>query len=106
VLVSSAFGSVSGTVSDGSGPVAGARVALVRDDFVSVGDVTFATADITGAYKIANVRPGGYRIAAVEENDNAPRAGNLDDYEDILAAFDMHANEAAVKDLKQHPPVK
>jgi hypothetical protein len=106
VLVSSAFGSVSGTVSDASGPVAGARVALVRDDFVSVGDVTFATADSAGAYKIANVRPGAYRIAAIEDNDNAPRAGNLDDYEDILAAFEMHANEAAVKDLKQHPPVE
>lgn len=105
VLVSSAFGSISGTVSEGDVPVAGARIALVRDDFVSLGDVTFASTDTAGSYTIGNVRPGKYRIAAVEENDIAPRSGNLDDYEDALAVVEIHANEKAVKDLKRHSPV-
>ena len=106
VLVSSAFGSVSGTVSDGDVPAAGARIALVRDDFVSLGDVTFASTDAAGSYTVGNVRPGKYRIAVVEENDNAARAGNLDDYEDILAQIEVQPRDKLKKDLKRHPPVK
>jgi protocatechuate 3,4-dioxygenase beta subunit len=106
VLVSSAFGSVSGKVVEGDAPVADARIALVRDDFVSLGDVTFATTDTAGAYTIANVRPGKYRIAVIEENDAAPRAGNLDDYEDILVRLEVQPKEKLTKDLKRHPPVK
>jgi hypothetical protein len=107
VLLSSAFGSVAGTVTDGDGPVAGARVALLRDDFVSLGDVTFTSTDTAGAYAIANLRPGKYRLlAVVEENDNGPRAGNLDDYEDALARIEVEAKERLTKDLKRHPPIK
>lgn len=106
VLVSSGFGSITGTVTDDGGPVAGARVALIRNDFVSLGDVTFTTTDGSGMYKIASVRPGGYRIAAIEESDNAPRAGNLDDYEDVLAAVEIHSNEPLRQDLKRHAPVR
>jgi hypothetical protein len=102
VVVSSTFGSISGTVADSSGPVADARVALVRDDFVSVGDVTFINTDATGAYNYQNVRPGKYRIAVVEENDSAPRAGNLDEYEDILVHLDVLPKEKVTKDLKRH----
>lgn len=106
VLLSSAFGSVSGTVSDGDGPVAGARIALLRDDFVSLGDVTFTSTDTAGSYAIANVRPGKYRIAVVEENDNGPRAGNPDDYEDILARIEVQPKDKLTKDLKRHAPIK
>ena len=106
VLASSAFGSVSGTVSDGDVPAAGARIALVRDDFVSLGDVTFASTDAAGSYTVGNVRPGKYRIAVVEENDNAARAGNLDDYEDILTQIEVQPRDKLKKDLKRHPPVK
>jgi hypothetical protein len=106
VVVSSTFGAISGTVSDDDGPAPGARVALVRDDFVSVGDVTFVYADGLGAYSIPNVRPGAYRIAAIEDTDNGPRAGNLDDYKDVLAAIEVRPNEKIVKDLKRRPPVK
>ncbi len=106
VLLSSAFGAVSGTVTDGDAPVAGARVALLRDDFVSLGDVAFTNTDGAGSYVIANVRPGKYRIAAVEENDNGPRAGNLDDYEDTLARIEVGPKERLTQDLKRHPPVK
>lgn len=106
VLVSSGFGSITGTVTDDAGPVAGARVALVRDDFVSLGDVTFATTDGEGLYKIANVRPGAYRIAAVEENDNAPRAGSLDAYEDILVRIEVHSGDTLTGNLKRHPPIR
>ena len=106
VLVSSAFGSVSGKVTEGDNPVADARIALVRDDFVSLGDVTFASTDTAGAYTIPNVRPGKYRISVVEENDSAPRAGNLDDYADILAPIEVQPRDKLTKDLKRHPPVK
>lgn len=106
VLVSSAFGSISGTVSDGDSPAPGARIALVRDDFVSLGDVTFASTDSTGSYTIGNVRPGSYRIAAIEENDNAPRSGNLDDYEDILARIEVQPKDRVTIGLKRHAPMK
>ncbi len=106
VLVSSAFATVSGKVTDGDNPVAGARIALVRDDFVSLGDLTTATTDASGSYAIGNVRPGKYRIAVVEDNDNAPRSGNLDDYEDILARIDVRPGDKLTKDLRRHPPVK
>ena len=102
VVLSSAFGAVSGTVRDQSGPVAGARVALLRDDFVSVGDVTFTNTDAAGAYNYQNVRPGKYRLAVVEEIDLAPRAGNLDDYEDILVHLDVQPKDKLTKDLKRH----
>jgi hypothetical protein len=84
------------------GPVAGARVALLRDDFVSVGDVTFTNTDAAGAYNYQNVRPGKYRLAVVEEIDLAPRAGNLDDYEDILVHLDVQPKDKLTKDLKRH----
>ncbi|MCU1235270.1 MAG: carboxypeptidase regulatory-like protein [Candidatus Solibacter sp.] len=106
VLVSSAFGSISGTVFEGDNPAAGARIALLRDDFVSLGDVTFTMTDGVGAYRIDKVRPGKYRIAAVEENDNGPRAGNLDDYEDILARVEVGARDKVTKDLKRHAAVR
>jgi hypothetical protein len=106
VLVSSAFGTISGKVLDGDNPVAGARIALVRDDFVSLGDVTFTASDASGSYHIANVRPGKYRLAAIEEIDDGPRAGNMDDYEDILARIDVQPKDNVTKDLKRHRPVK
>ena len=106
VLLSSAFGSISGTVSDGAGPASGARVALLRDDFVSLGDVTFTTTGDAGAYSYPNVRPGKYRIAVVEEDDNGPRSGNLDDYEDILVPVDVQPKDKLTINLKRHPPVK
>lgn len=106
VLVSSALGSISGKVSDGDDPAVGARIALVRDDFVSLGDVTFASTDTAGSYTIGNVRPGKYRIAVVAENDNAPRSGNLDDYEEILARIEVQPKDKLTKDLKRHPPIK
>jgi hypothetical protein len=106
VLVSSAFGSISGKVTDGDVPVAGVRIALVRDDFVSLGDVTFVSTDFAGSYSIGNVRPGKYRIAVVEENDEGPRSGNLDNYEDVLAKLEVQPKDKLTKDLKRHPPIK
>ncbi len=106
VLVSAAFGTVSGTVADDSGPVAGARVALVRDDFVSLGDVTFASTDAAGSYTIDHVRPGKYRIAAIEDNDTAARWGNLDDYEDIVARIEVQPKDKVTQELRRHRPVR
>jgi hypothetical protein len=106
VLVSSAFGSISGKVTDGDIPVAGVRIALVRDDFVSLGDVTFVSTDFAGSYSIGNVWPGKYRIAVIEEDDEGPRSGNLDNYEDVLAKLEVQPKDKLTKDLKRHPPIK
>ena len=57
VMLASDFGSISGTVSDASGPVEGARLALLRDDFVSLGDVTFAVTGEAGAYSLPECAP-------------------------------------------------
>jgi len=106
VHVRSDFGSITGTVSDAGGPVAGAQVALMRDDYVSTGDTSFAMADASGSYTFKMVRPGKYRIAATDDNDNAPRAGNLDDYEDVVAQVEVQPKDKLTKDLKRHPPVR
>jgi hypothetical protein len=105
VVVSSAVGSVAGVVSDGNAPVAGARVALLREDFVSRGDCTLATTDASGTYSITNVRPGRYRIAVVDD-DSAPLLGNLDDYEDVMQRVEVAPKEKMTRDLKRHTPVK
>jgi hypothetical protein len=97
VLVSSAFGEISGKVLDEGK----ARIALVRDDFVSAGDVTFLETDAAGAYRIERVRPGGYRIAVVDQYDMAPRAGVLVDYEDVLKKIEVKPKESLTVDLKR-----
>ena len=106
VVVSSAFGTVSGKVSDASGPAANARVALVREDWISTGDSATTTTDESGGYTFANVRPGKYRVAAVEDGDSGPAYGRLDDYEDVLARLEVEAKGQVSKDLKRHPPVR
>ena len=63
-------------------------------------------ADASGSCHIANVRPGKYRLAAIEEIDEGPRAGNMDDYEDILARIDVQPKDNLTKDLKRRRPVK
>jgi hypothetical protein len=45
---------------------------------------------------VVRQRPSGqHRIAAVDEADSAPRSGNLDDYEDVLAQIDIQARDEA-----------
>ena len=106
VLLSSAFGSITGNVSDRDIPVAGARIVLLRDDFVSLGDVTFVVSEESGSYSIPNVRPGKYRLAPIDENDGGPRAGNVDDYEDVLVRVDVQPKDKLTRDLKRHSPVQ
>ncbi|MEO8595233.1 MAG: carboxypeptidase-like regulatory domain-containing protein [Candidatus Solibacter sp.] len=106
VLVSSAFGTISGKVSDASGPVAGARVVLVSEDWISTGDNSMTVTEETGVYKFPRVRPGKYRIAAIEAGDSAPFMGVLDDYEDIFARVDVRPKDQLTKDLKRHAPIR
>jgi hypothetical protein len=98
VTVSSNFCELSGTVSDSSGPVKDAPVALVPVE--DPADVRIVHADAAGAYKF-RVAPGKYRLAAVD--DDAMTWGfqgpELDDYDP--ETIDLSAGDKIAKDLAQ-----
>ncbi len=107
LLVSFAVGEVSGVVSDASGPIAGGRVVLSlqgRDAERPV--LTFATADANGNYRIRDLAPGKYRLAAVDDGDPAILKGVLDDYEDVLAAIELQPGDKITQNLTRHTAAK
>jgi Carboxypeptidase regulatory-like domain len=107
VLVSSAVGEITGVVSDSSGAVANARVALsLSDRDAERSAVTFATADASGNYRFGDLASGKYRIAAVDDGDAAAAKGILDDYQDVLAEVEIHAHDKSTQNLTRHAPPK
>jgi hypothetical protein len=107
VLISSEVGEISGVVSDSSGPVANARVALsIEDRNVEHPAVTFATADASGNYRFGSLAPGKYRLAAVDDGDAAAAKGVLEDYQDVLANVEIHSGDRMTQNLTRHAPAK
>jgi hypothetical protein len=105
LVLSSAMGSVTGTVSDDRGPLATAMVALVPEDWDGMGQPRRASTKPDGAYQMANIAPGKYRIVAVDEADrNLLTYPNLVDLMDTMESIEIHANDKLTKDLKRVKP--
>jgi hypothetical protein len=105
VLVSGANGSISGTVRDGKGPVAGAGVALTPDGEAQR-YAWFATAGADGTYTISDVPPSKYLLLATDDDYTGilQQGKDLGDYEGIVEHIEVHDGETTAKDLKRHPP--
>jgi hypothetical protein len=90
-------------VTDSKGPVAGAMIELMPDESdVYSGTVT----DSSGKYSMTGLRPGKYRLLAVDEKTDAllTDRGAMEDYEDRFAKVELHAGDKVTKDLKQSLP--
>jgi hypothetical protein len=103
LVMSSAMGEISGTVTDENGPVATAMVALITDDWDGGPAFRYTPARPDGTYVIGTVPPGKYRIAAVDEADRTMlmRGGGVEDYLDQMESIDVRANDKLTKDLKR-----
>ena len=106
VRVSSATGSVSGSVSDEKGAADGARVALVFDGDPGGVPPRFATVGAGGMYSFGNVAPGKYKLVAVQESDRdyVEQSGVFDDYADTMESIEIHPEEKLTHDLKRRMP--
>jgi hypothetical protein len=106
VRVSSATGSVEGSVSDNKGVIAGARVALVFDGEGGGVPPRFAVSGADGMYSFNGVAPGKYKLVAVQEADSdyVLQSGRLDDYEDLMDGIGIHPGERVSHDLKRQAP--
>jgi hypothetical protein len=99
VVVSSAVGEVSGAVHNGDDPAPGKRVVLSPDP--SDGSRPFiGSSGPDGTYRLRNVAPGKYKLALVDDGDQAAMSGKgLDDYDDALE-ISISAGDKLTKDLK------
>ena len=103
VRLSSATGSISGSVADDKGPAPGAHVVLVFDGEGGGVPPRFATAGAGGTYSFGGVAPGKYKLVAVQdaESDYIAQSGRLDDYEDLMESIEVHPAEKLSRDLKR-----
>jgi hypothetical protein len=102
VVVSSATGSISGTVSDDKGPVSAATVLLAPDDEDSGQGNRYMQVKPDGTYTLPMIPPGKYRIAAFDEADRTQlMRGNREDYLDQMEPIEIHGNDQITKDLKR-----
>lgn len=106
VRLSSATGSVSGSVVDDKGPAAGARVALVFDGEGGGVPPRFATTNPSGMYLLDGIAPGKYKLVAMQEADSdyVMQSGRLDDYDDLMESIEIHPSEKLSHDLKKQAP--
>ena len=106
LVLSTAVGSISGTVHDAKGHPAEALVMLSRDlgeETILVSRSTDAQPD--GAYSFANLRPGKYRIAAFphEGADLVLRPDGLAGFEDLMESVEVAPAGKIATDLKIVP---
>jgi hypothetical protein len=94
LLVSLATGSVSGIVQDESGKAAGAVVVLTEDGDDTDFEPRRTSAGADGKYTFANLRPGSYMLAAVEDDDPPT----------LMEKVEVGAGEKVTKDLKRQTP--
>ena len=99
VVVSSVVAEVSGAVHIGDDPAPGKRIVLAPDP--SDGSRPFmATSAPDGTYRLSNVTPGKYKLALIDDDDQAAMSGKgLDDYDDALEII-VSPGDKLTKDLK------
>jgi hypothetical protein len=93
---------VHGTVSDRSGPIAGARVLLQPAENIGAHGYLAKTA-ADGTYMIPDVTPGRYKLLVVDDDALAAfqRGLDLEDYQDAAESLDLQPGDKIVKDLAQ-----
>jgi protocatechuate 3,4-dioxygenase beta subunit len=106
ILASSAVGSLSGTVADDNGSVAGTRIFLKGEGADDMFSRRYASTGPDGKYQFANLPPGNYKVLAVAESDadTLTNPGALDDYADLMETVAIHPGDKAEKDLKRRTP--
>jgi hypothetical protein len=103
VSVSSQTCEISGTVTDGNGPVANAKVVLAP----ASGGGQFARSASTksdGTYRFTGLPPGKFKLAAADEgiSFNPMQASEvMDDYRDFAESIDLRPGDKITKDLKR-----
>ena len=93
--------SLSGKVAEDDAAAAGAVVALVPEDRDAGPSPRFAQIGPDGAYRMASVVPGKYKVAVVEEGDVGfiQQGAGLENYEEVAEAVELSPGDAAQKDL-------
>ncbi|MFV0525335.1 MAG: carboxypeptidase-like regulatory domain-containing protein [Acidimicrobiales bacterium] len=76
VAVTGGDSTITGTVSDGSGPVAGATVRLERHTITGAAELTVAT-DATGRWRVGSALGGRYRIRAWRSGSHASTGSSV-----------------------------
>ena len=102
VLVSSATGEISGVVRDDKGPVA-AMVGIVAADADMYSFPMMVNSGEDGAYRIAGIAPGKYKLAAIEDNDIQRLRSRDPEDDDAVELIEIRAADKLTKDLKQGP---
>ena len=102
VVVSSRFGSISGTVQGDRAATAGLRVALLAITPGYVRPPQSAGIGADGRYSFDSVVPGDYKLAVVAANDLVIQgADSLAEYDPVVETFDtatVRAGESTTRD--------
>ncbi|MGO9561926.1 MAG: hypothetical protein ACLPPV_04680, partial [Candidatus Korobacteraceae bacterium] len=105
ILVSTEFGSASGSVQSDAATTAGLRVLLLPDSQTLGGEGPFklGTIGADGSYSFDSVVPGNYKLVAVAEDDvdEILQGGDeCDTYAPVTETVTIRAGEKVVQDLK------
>lgn len=110
ILISTQFGSVSGTVQSDGASAAGLSVVLLPDSEESGGGMGFQVATRVGAdgsYSFGSVIPGTYKLAAMAKDDFSALMQGEQDWEvyaPVIETVTVAAGEKATQDLKLLKP--
>ncbi len=106
LVMSSAMGSVAGTVTGDRGPATAALVILVAADSDGAVPARLMAVQPDGTFTLPGVTPGSYKIAAIDQADRAAftSGGNLTEMTEELESIEIHANDKLTKDLKIFKP--
>ena len=99
IHVATAAGTVSGTVSDDKGPVAGVRVMLAEAGSRPNPATVQSGAD--GTYNFGHLAPGKYRLLAADEADFSPTNAE-EDLDGIAEIVEVGDRQSVVKDVKKY----
>ena len=102
LLLSTAMGSVTGTVHDDRGEAVGGRVILAQSNNDALSAPRSVKAGPDGAYTFLNLPPGDYKALAVPEDDAdlVLRDPGLEEYLDLMDGVEIHAGAESSMELK------
>jgi Carboxypeptidase regulatory-like domain len=105
LVLSTATGSISGTVLDSEGKAAAGALVVLTEAGPETGfDARMATAGAEGAYTFANLPPGSYKLVAMEERNPAIRENNVIGYDQLTEVVEVETDARVTKNLKRRMP--